>query len=133
MRTNLPRYNPPMPAYDDDNIFAQILRGTIPNRTVFEDDHVLAFHDVNPQAPVHVLVIPKASYVSFCDFSQRADPAAIAHFFQSVGTIATQLGLDTGGYRLITNHGAHSRQEVPHFHVHILGGGPLGALVGATP
>lgn len=118
-----------MTAYDNQNIFAKILRGEIPNNTVYEDDKVLAFHDIAPAAPIHVLVVPKGDYVSFDDFVVKAGIGVIAGFFFSVRQIAQELGLQEGGYRLITNHGADASQSVPHFHVHILGGRPLGGLV----
>jgi diadenosine tetraphosphate (Ap4A) HIT family hydrolase len=115
--------------YDDQNIFARILRGEIPNRTVYEDDQVLAFHDINPQAPIHVLVIPKGAYVSWDDFSNYASDAEIAGFIRAVGTIARDLGLVEPGYRLLANIGMHANQEVPHLHVHLFGGKPMGPLL----
>jgi diadenosine tetraphosphate (Ap4A) HIT family hydrolase len=115
--------------YDDQNIFAKILRGEIPNRTVFEDDHVLAFHDIEPQAPHHILVIPKGPYVSWDDFSAKASDTEIAGFVRAVGRIAREAGLVEPGYRLIANAGPHSHQDVPHLHVHILAGRPLGPLL----
>jgi diadenosine tetraphosphate (Ap4A) HIT family hydrolase len=115
--------------YDDANIFARILRGEIPNKTVYEDEWVLAFHDIGPQAPTHVLVIPKGAYVSFADFSAKASDAEIAGFTRAVGKVAKLLGLEEPGYRLIANMGEHSGQEVPHFHMHIVGGRPLGRMV----
>ena len=115
--------------YDDANIYARILRGEIPNRTVYEDEWVLAFHDIGPQAPTHVLVIPKGKYVSFADFSAKASDAEIAGFTRAVGKVAKLLGLEEQGYRLIANMGEHSGQEVPHFHMHIVGGRPLGRMV----
>jgi len=115
--------------YDDANVFARILRGEIPNRTVYEDEWVLAFHDISPQAPTHVLVIPKGKYVSFADFSAKASDAEIAGFTRAVGKVAQALGLEEPGYRLIANMGEHSGQEVPHFHMHIVGGRPLGRMV----
>jgi histidine triad (HIT) family protein len=115
--------------YDDANIFARILRGEIPNRTVYEDEWVLAFHDIGPQAPTHVLVIPKGKYVSFADFSAKASEAEIAGFIRAVGKVAKSLGLEEAGYRVIANMGEHSGQEVPHFHIHIVGGRPLGRMV----
>jgi histidine triad (HIT) family protein len=118
--------------YDDANIFARILRGEIPNRTVYEDEWVLAFHDISPQAPAHVLVIPKGAYVSFADFSTKASDAEIAGFMRAVGKVAKALGLEEPGYRLIANMGEHSGQEVPHFHLHIVGGRPLGRMVPAA-
>ncbi len=116
-------------AYDPDNIFARILREEIPCDKVYEDDHVLAFKDIAPAAPVHALVIPKGEYVSFDDFTNEATPEEIAAFFTAVGKVAASLGVVESGYRLIANHGAHASQEVPHFHMHILGGKPLGGLL----
>lgn len=116
-------------SYDPDNIFAKILRGEIPCNKVFENEHALAFHDINPQAPVHVLVIPKGEYVSPEDFTARASDAEIAGFMRAVGETARQLGLTENGYRLLANHGPDSRQEVPHLHVHITGGRDLGRLL----
>jgi diadenosine tetraphosphate (Ap4A) HIT family hydrolase len=118
-----------LPPYDPQNIFARILRGEIPCRKVHEDDCTLAFHDINPQAPVHVLVIPKGPYCSFADFSASASEAEIAGFFRAVGTIARDMGLEAPGYRLLANMGADSGQEVPHFHVHLFAGRPLGRMV----
>jgi diadenosine tetraphosphate (Ap4A) HIT family hydrolase len=115
--------------YDDQNIFARILRGEIPNRTVFEDEWALAFHDIAPQAPLHVLVIPKGPYVSLADFTAHATDAEIAGFFRAVGAVARLLGLETPGYRILANMGEHAGQEVPHFHVHVFGGRPLGRMV----
>ena len=115
--------------YDDQNIFAKILRGEIPNKTVFEDEWALAFHDVNPQAPLHVLVIPKGAYVSWDDFSARAGAEEIAGFVRAVGHVAREAGLVEPGYRLLTNIGAHGHQEVPHLHVHLFGGRPLGPML----
>lgn len=117
------------PAYDASNIFAKILRGEIPAKKVFEDDDVLAFHDISAAAPVHVLVIPKGEYVSFNDFAQHASAEVLTHFWRTVQMIAKELNVHDSGYRIITNHGAHASQSVPHFHVHILGGRALGALV----
>ncbi|GAB0113628.1 histidine triad nucleotide-binding protein [Acidisoma sp. C75] len=115
--------------YDDQNIFARILRGEIPCRKVYEDDVALAFHDIAPQAPVHVLVIPKGRYVSARDFTARAAEGEIAGFWRAVGRVALELGLEEEGYRLLSNHGLHAGQEVPHFHVHLFGGGPLGRMI----
>lgn len=117
--------------YDTNNIFAKILRGEIPCKKVYEDAAVLAFHDIQPKAPVHVLVIPKAAAVSFNDFSQT-DPEALGQFFASVGTVVRELKLEAGGYRLIANTGLNGGQEVPHFHVHILGGRRIGSMVSAS-
>lgn len=116
-------------AYDPNNVFARILRGEIPAKKVYEDDHALAFHDINPQAPVHVLVIPKGAYVSFDDFSANASKDEIVGFVRAIGLVARELGLEEGGYRLLANHGANSHQEVPHLHVHIFGGRPLGPML----
>ena len=116
-------------AYDDDNIFAKIIRGEIPCSKVYEDDHVLAFHDINPQTPMHVLVIPKGRYVSFDDFSEHAPPEEIAAFVRAAGRIARELGLDAPGYRILANHGRDGHQEVPHFHMHIFGGKNLGRMI----
>ena len=116
-------------AYDEDNIFAKILRGEIPCNKVHEDEHALAFHDINPQAPVHVLVIPKGAYVSFDDFVATAPAPSIAGFFAAVGSIARALGIESSGYHILANHGADSNQEVPHFHVHIFGGRNLGPML----
>ena len=115
--------------YDDQNIFAKILRGEIPNRTVFEDDWALAFHDIAPQAPVHVLVIPTGAYVSWDDFSARASEAEIAGFVRAVGQVARDQGLTQPGYRLLANVGQDGHQEVPHLHVHLFGGRPLGPML----
>ena len=118
-----------LPPYDDTNIFARILRGEIPAKTVYEDEWAFAFHDINPQAPVHVLIIPKGRYCSFADFSAQASEAEIAGFMRAVGTVARQLGLEAAGYRMLANLGDHGGQEVPHFHVHLFGGRPLGRMV----
>jgi histidine triad (HIT) family protein len=115
--------------YDPGNVFARILRGEIPCRKVYEDDHVLAFHDVNPQAPIHVLVIPKGTYVSWDDFSAKASDAEIAAFVRAIGAIARELGADEKGYRVLANTGADGGQEVPHFHLHLFAGRPLGRMV----
>jgi len=115
--------------YDDQNIFAKILRGEIPNKTVYEDEHALAFHDINPQAPTHILVIPKGAYVSWDDFSARASDAEIAGFIRAVGHVARAAGLVEPGYRLLANAGVNSGQEVPHLHVHIFAGRPLGPML----
>jgi histidine triad (HIT) family protein len=115
--------------YDDQNIFAKILRGEIPNRTVFEDEWVLAFHDIAPQAPIHVLVIPKGAYVSWDDFSAKASDFEIVAFIRAVGHVARLLGLPEPGYRLLANTGVHGHQEVPHLHVHIFGGRQMGMML----
>lgn len=115
--------------YDDSNIFARILRGELPCKKVFEDDHALAFHDINPQAPLHILVIPKGPYVSWDDFSERARDAEIAGFVRAVGQVARDNGLVVPGYRLLANVGPDSHQEVPHLHVHLFAGQPLGPML----
>ncbi len=115
--------------YDDQNIFAKILRGEIPSKTVFEDDYTLAFHDIAPWAPTHILVIPKGAYVSWDDFSERASDAEITSFIRTTGKIARDAGLVEPGYRLLANTGPDSHAEVPHLHVHILAGRPLGPML----
>jgi diadenosine tetraphosphate (Ap4A) HIT family hydrolase len=115
--------------YDDANIFARILRGEIPCKKVYEDEYALAFHDINPQAPIHILVIPKGAYVSWDDFSAHASEGEIAGFVRAVGAVARGEGLVAPGYRLLANAGPNSHQEVPHLHVHIFGGRPLGAML----
>ena len=115
--------------YDDNNIFAKILRGEIPSRKVYEDEHALAFHDINPQAPHHVLVIPKGRYVSWDDFSATASDTEIAGFIRAVGKVAREGGMVEPGYRLLANIGPDSHQEVPHLHVHIFAGRPLGPML----
>lgn len=116
-------------AYDDTNIFAMILRGEIPNSTVVETDHSLAFRDINPQAPVHVLLIPKGKYVTLDDFAANASVEETADFWTTFSSIITSENLDGGGYRVISNAGDHGLQEVPHFHLHILGGHTLGPIL----
>jgi histidine triad (HIT) family protein len=116
-------------AYDETNIFARILRGEIPAKRAYEDEHALAFHDIRPQAPVHILVIPKGRYVSWDDFSARASQAEIAGFVRAVGQVARDQGLVSPGYRLLANTGPNSGQEVPHLHVHIFGGRGLGPML----
>ena len=115
--------------YDDSNIFARILRGEIPAKKVYEDEHALAFHDINAQAPVHILVIPKGPYVSWDDFSARGSDEEIAGFVRAVGHVARELGLVAPGYRLLANAGPNSGQEVPHLHVHLFGGRRLGPML----
>ena len=120
-------------AYDDSNIFARILRGEIPNDTVAENEHALAFRDIRPQAPVHVLVIPKGAYVSYDDFAANASDAEIVGFHRLVAQVARSEGLmlaeGSAGFRAITNAGDDGVQEVPHFHLHLLGGRPLGRML----
>ena len=115
--------------YDDANIFARILRGELPANKVYEDEHVLAFHDINPLAPTHILVIPKGAYVSWDDFSARASDAEIAAFVRAAGRIARGAGLVESGYRVLANTGTDSGQEVPHLHMHIFAGCPLGPML----
>jgi diadenosine tetraphosphate (Ap4A) HIT family hydrolase len=115
--------------YDDGNVFARILRGEIPAKTVYEDEHALAFHDINPQAPLHVLVIPKGRYVSMADFTANAPAELVTGFFRAVGRTAEALQLVEPGYRILANAGHHAHQEVPHLHVHIFGGAPLGPML----
>lgn len=118
-------------SYNEQNIFAKILRGEIPCNKVFEDDHVLAFRDIQPQAPVHVLVIPKGAYVDMNDFTARASAEEIAALFRALGQIARDEGLGASGYRVISNCGVNSGQEVPHLHLHLVGGRPLGRMLQA--
>jgi histidine triad (HIT) family protein len=115
--------------YDDSNIFARILRGELPSKKVFEDEHVLAFYDINPLAPTHILVIPKGPYVSWDDFSAKASDSEIAALARAAGKIAREAGLVESGYRLLANSGLDSGQEVPHLHVHIFAGRPLGPML----
>ncbi len=116
-------------AYDPNNIFAKILRGEIPCKKAFENEHVLAFHDINPQAPLHILVIPKGAYVSMDDFSAKASPEEITAFVRAIGEIARAEGVADSGYRILSNHGKDGHQEVPHLHVHIFGKKPLGQML----
>ena len=116
-------------AYDHNNIFARILRGEIPSKKVYEDDHALAFHDINPQAPHHILVIPKGAYVSWDDFAAKGSDAEIAGFVRAVGAVARAAGFVEPGYRLLANTGIDSGQEVPHLHVHIFAGTRLGPML----
>ncbi|MCF6216378.1 MAG: histidine triad nucleotide-binding protein [Emcibacter sp.] len=117
--------------YDSDNIFAKILRGEIPCDKVYEDEFSLAFHDINPQAPVHILVIPKGEYVSMADFTANAPSDLIAGFFRAVGQVAREGDLEDPGYRILANAGDDAHQEVPHLHVHIFGGKRLGPMLAA--
>jgi diadenosine tetraphosphate (Ap4A) HIT family hydrolase len=116
-------------SYDPNNVFARILRGEIPSKTVYEDAHALAFHDITPQAPVHVLVIPKGAYRDWPDFAARASDAELAGFLRAVAETAKLLGVEAAGYRVLSNVGADGGQEVPHLHVHIFGGRRLGRMV----
>ncbi|MES2068587.1 MAG: histidine triad nucleotide-binding protein [Sphingomonas sp.] len=115
--------------YDDQNVFAKILRGEIPATRLYEDDYALAFPDINPQSPTHILVIPKGAYVSWDDFSAKASDAEITGFVRAVGKVARDAGLVAPGYRLLANSGTDSHQEVPHLHVHIFAGRALGPLL----
>ncbi len=115
--------------YDDQNIFARVLRDEIPSRRVYEDEWAVAFHDIAPQAPVHVLVIPRGRYVALTDFAATASDAEIAGFFRAVANVARELELEQPGYRVLSNMGVHSGQEVPHLHVHLFGGAPLGPML----
>ena len=117
-------------AYDRNNIFARILRGEIPCSKVYEDEHVLAFRDINPLTPTHVLVIPKGEYVSWDDFAEKASEREIAALVRAVGRIAREAGVAATGYRALANHGGDAHQEVPHLHVHIFGGRDLGRMIG---
>lgn len=119
--------------YDDANVFAKVLRGEIPSRRVYEDEWAVAFHDIAPQAATHVLVIPRSNYVSLADFATKAPPEEVAGFFRAVATVAKQLGLEEPGYRILANMGRHAGQEVPHFHVHVFGGHPLGPMLARAP
>lgn len=116
-------------AYDPENIFAKILRGEIPCNKAYESAHALAFHDINPQTPTHILVIPKGPYESSDDFSAHASDAEIADFVRAVGFVAREAGLVEPGYRILANHGRDAHQDVPHFHVHVFGGKNLGRMI----
>lgn len=116
-------------AYDRNNVFARILRGEIPCTKVFEDQHVLAFRDINPQAPTHIVVIPKGEYASIDDFSANASEEELAGFLRAIGRIAKAEGVAEGGYRILANHGEAAHQEVPHFHLHLFGGRDLGPML----
>ncbi len=118
-----------LPPYDDSNIFARLLRAEIPSRRVYEDAHAVAFHDIAPQAPTHVLVVPRGRYVSLADFSATATDAEIAGFWRAVGHVARALGFEQPGYRVLSNVGHDGGQEVPHFHVHLFAGRPLGPML----
>ncbi|SUE62887.1 histidine triad nucleotide-binding protein [Roseomonas gilardii] len=118
-----------LPPYDDGNIFARILRGELPAKTIHEDEWAVAFHDIAPQAPIHVLVIPRGRYVSLADFAGTASEAELAGFWRAVAKVARDLGLEQPGYRILSNMGENAGQEVPHFHVHLFGGRPLGRML----
>lgn len=119
----------PTQPYDDSNVFAKILRGEIPCKKVYEDEWALAFHDINPLAPVHILVVPKGPYVSWDDFAGKASDSEIAGFVRAVGKVARDQQLVVQGYRLLANTGKRAGQEVPHLHVHVFGGEPLGPML----
>lgn len=116
-------------AYDENNIFAKILRGEIPASTVYEDDHVLAFNDIAPQRPTHILVIPKGAYEDLDDFTANASDAELAAYLRAVGKVAREAGVAESGYRIISNCGEDGHQEVPHLHVHIVGGASAGPML----
>lgn len=115
--------------YDPENIFAKVLRGEIPCTKVYENDHALAFEDINPLAPVHILIIPKGDYVSSADFNKHATDPEVVGFTRAVGEVATLKGLDETGYRVLSNHGSDAHQDVPHYHVHVVGGRDLGGMM----
>jgi diadenosine tetraphosphate (Ap4A) HIT family hydrolase len=116
-------------AYDRNNVFARILRGELPCNKVYEDEHVLAFHDIRPQAPTHIVLIPKGEYVSVDDFSAKASAAELAAFLRAIGRIAHEQVVSDSGYRILANHGMAAHQEVPHFHLHLFGGRDLGPML----
>ena len=118
--------------YDPQNVFAKILRGEIPSKRVFENEYAIAFLDIAPVAPIHVLVIPRGAYISWADFSATATDAEIAGFVRAVGQVARDLDLEAPGYRLLANMGEHSGQEVPHLHVHLFGGRPMGPMLSSA-
>lgn len=120
-------------AYDDDNVFAKIIRGALPCDKIHENDHALSFHDIAPQAPVHALVIPKGRYVSMADFAANASADEHAGLFRAIGETARALGLEDNGYRVLTNHGRDAHQEVMHFHFHLFGGHRLGPMLEGGP
>jgi histidine triad (HIT) family protein len=118
-----------MMAYDRNNVFARVLRGEIPCKKAYEDTHVLAFHDINPQSPTHILVIPKGEYVSLDDFSEKASAEEMAALVRALGHLAREQGVAESGYRILANNGPAAHQEVPHFHVHLFGGRDLGGML----
>lgn len=115
--------------YDKNNIFARILRKEIPADIIYEDEYAIAFHDINPKAPIHILVVPKGEFVSFFDFSEKAPPKLMIGFTKAVHRVIQSLELQDKGFRILSNHGVHGGQEVPHYHVHIFGGRPLGRMI----
>jgi histidine triad (HIT) family protein len=116
-------------AYDNNNVFAKILRGEIPCQKIDEDEHTLSFADINPQALVHILVIPKGAYCDWTDFAMNASAMEITAFTKAINRVAELTGISKTGYRVISNNGLDSHQEVPHLHMHVLGGAPVGPLV----
>ncbi|MBO90084.1 MAG: histidine triad nucleotide-binding protein [Rickettsiales bacterium] len=118
--------------YNNENVFAKILRGEIPCEKVYENDYALAFKDINPQAPIHVLVIPKGPYVSYADFSQNASDGELAGFMRAIGEVAKEFGVMESGSRILSNQGENGHQEVPHFHVHLFAGKDLGRMIKPT-
>lgn len=118
-----------MSDYDPNNIFAKILRGEIPNKTIYEDEHVLAFHDVFPKKKIHALIIPKGAYKNVAIAGEKASDAELAALLRAVPKVVDLLGIKDSGFRLITNNGEHGGQEVPHLHLHIVGGEPVGKMV----
>ena len=119
-------------AYDKENVFAKILRGEIPCEKVYENTYALAFKDINPQAPVHVLVIPKGPYISYADFSQDASDAELVGLMRAIGEVAKEFGVIESGSRILSNQGENGHQEVPHFHVHLFAGKKLGRMIKPT-
>ena len=117
--------------YDENNIFARILKGEIPCQAIYEDEYTLSFKDINPQAPVHVLVIPKEAYINWTDFAVRASDKEISAFTKAISRVADLTGISETGYRVISNIGSDGHQEVPHLHMHVLGGSSIGPLVSA--
>lgn len=118
--------------YNENNIFAKIIRGEIPADKIYEDDKVLAFHDISRAAPTHILVIPKGKYINFLHFSSKASEQEIAYFFKKLAEIAKELGIAENGFRLITNNGKNAHQTVEHFHIHILAGKKMGPLLNSN-
>lgn len=115
--------------YDSNNVFARIIRGEIPSKKVYEDENVLSFYDISSAAPIHVLVMPKGEFKNFVEFTTKESPQKVADFFKKVSEIATMLGAEKSGFRLISNIGSDAHQTVPHFHVHILAGKKMGPLI----
>ncbi len=116
-------------SYDPSNVFARVLRGELPSKKIDEDEYTFAFEDINPQAPIHILVIPKGSYVDWLDFSNNASVEEQSAFMKMIGRVASLAGIEDSGYRIISNSGDDGNQEVPHLHVHVLGGAAIGPMV----